>query len=146
VVSVPGTAAKADGEWLRDDALTQYLDAVDAGSPVDVVAPQSHLGGDRMQNVSFYPSGAVRTFGVSSAAAPGAVAPPVAGEASPPAGAGAPSRGDVAAAALEAAQLQLALLQASDEFTRLAAIHAHGRELAALEQDARFAALRSRQL
>jgi hypothetical protein len=145
VVSVPGTAAKADGEWLRDDALTQYLDAVDAGSPVDVVAPQSHLGGDRMQNVSFYPSGSVRTFGVFSAAVPGAAVPPVAGEAFLPARAGAPSRSDVAAAALEAAQLQLALLQASDEFTRLAATHAHGGELATLEQDARFAALRSRQ-
>jgi Arc/MetJ-type ribon-helix-helix transcriptional regulator len=55
-----------------------------------------------------------------------------------------PSRSDVAAAALEAARLQLALLQASDEFTRLAATHAHGGELATLEQDTRFAALRSR--
>lgn len=69
---------------------------------------------------------------------------PFSGEAGVPAEPELPSRSAVAAAALEAARLQLALLQASDEFTRLAATHAHGGELTTLEQDTRFAALRSR--
>jgi hypothetical protein len=135
--------AEAPAEWVLDEALTLHVEAVDAASELDVVGPRGHHGGDRNVHVSFYPSGSVRTFGVSSSAVP---APPGSTTENRPGrdDGGAPTRGDVAAAALESARLQLALLQASDEFTRLAATHAHGGELAALEQDARFAALRSR--
>lgn len=142
-VGGPGPAMNADDDWVRDDALTQHLEAVDAGSAVDIIGPQSHLGGDQVLNMSFYPSGSVRTFGVSSAVPAGTVATSLGGKAAAPAETSLPSRSDVVAAALEAARLQLALLQASDEFARLAATHAYGGELAILEQDARFAALRS---
>jgi hypothetical protein len=144
-VGVPGTGPRTDGDWTRDDALTQYLDVVDGRSTLHAVGPEGHLTSDRALNVTFYPSGQVRTFGVSSSAsaAVGAMHGLPGGAAGQADGAF-PSRSDVAAAALEAARLQLALLQASDEFTRLAATHAHGGELATLEQDTRFAALRSR--
>jgi hypothetical protein len=144
-VGVPGTGPRTDGDWTRDDALTQYLDVVDGRSTLHAVGPEGHLTSDRALNVTFYPSGQVRTFGVSSSAsaAVGAMHGLPGGTAGQADGA-VPSRSDVAAAALEAARLQLALLQASDEFTRLAATHAHGGELATLEQDTRFAALRSR--
>ena len=147
-VGDPDAGPRTDGDWTRDDALTQYLDVVDRHSPLHAVGPQGQLTHDRTLNVTFYPGGQVRTFGVSSAASASASAPVGAVHGLPdgfgdPAEGTFPSRSDVAAAALEAARLQLALLQASDEFTRLAATHAHGGELTNLEQDTRFAAMRS---
>lgn len=139
-VMAPATAAPEDSDWVLDGTLTQDLEAVDARSVLTAVGPGGHFNGDRALNVTFYPSGAVRTFGVAptvSAAREAVRALP--GGTGTGAEDGVPSRSAVAAAALEAARLQLALLQASDEFTRLAAIHAHGGELATLEQDARFA-------
>ncbi|HET9657145.1 MAG TPA: hypothetical protein VFP72_17465 [Kineosporiaceae bacterium] len=135
---------ETSGEWVLDPVLTSHVEAVDGHSRLDVVAPQGHFGADRALHVSFYPSGSVRTFGVSSAPVLPATAGMAVEEAAGRETTGLPTRADVAAAALEAARLQLALLQSSDEFTRLAATHAHGGELATLEQDARFAALRSR--
>jgi hypothetical protein len=146
-IGAAGDVAAVDGEWILDRALTQHLETVDARSLVHAMGPEGHLGNDRALNVTFYPSGSVRTFGVAATAtvAPsggGLVTP--AGETGGATGGMIPSQSAVAAAALDAARLQLALLQASDEFTRLAATHAHGGELATLEQDARFAALRAR--
>lgn len=145
-VDEPGVAAPVnDREWVRDDDLTMHLDAVDVHSPVDTLGPEGHLGGDRALHLSFHPAGSVRAFGVSSAAVvAGSAMSRFPGEAAAPEAPGVPTRSAVTSAALEAARLQLALLQASDEFTRLAATHAHGGEMATLEQDARFAALRTR--
>jgi hypothetical protein len=137
-----GELAETGAEWVRDDALTQHLDIVDGASPLDVFAPQSPMFGDRPLQLVFHPDGSLRKFG---AAAESAVGPSVAAPA--PAGTSPtrmPEPAEVAAAAVEAARLQLALLNSSDEFTRLASTHAHGGELATLEQDARFAALRAR--
>lgn len=135
---------ETSAEWVLDPALTSHVEAVDGHSQLDVVAPQGHFGADRALHVSFYPSGSVRTFGVSSTAVLPAAAGMAVEEAAGSETTGVPTREDVTAAALEAARLQLALLQVSDEFTRLAATHAHAGELASLEQDARFAALHSR--
>lgn len=143
-IGEPGAGPDAGGEWTLDPELTQHLDAVDQQSGLEVIGPEGHLAGERAMHVSFHPGGSVSAFGVSSAAAAavggmGAYAVETSAASDP----GVPSQRAVAAAALEAARLQLALLQASDEFTRLAATHAHGGELTTLEQDARFAALRS---
>ncbi len=138
-----GAGAGEAEEWVRDDALTQHIDVVDAASVLDVLAPQAGVFGERALRLAFHPDGSVKAFGVGPE--PMLAQPRVAAaEAAGSAGEGVPDRADVAAAALEAARLQLALLNASDEFTRLAATHAHGGELATLEQDTRFAALRGR--
>jgi hypothetical protein len=146
--SVAGDSAATEAReagWVRDDALTQHVEAVDGHSEIDTVAPQGRGGGEHALHLSFYPNGAIRSFGVSSTqVVVGPALTAAAGGAAELATNDVPSRTAVAAAALEAARLQLALLQASDEFTRLAATHAHGGELTTLEQDARFAALRSR--
>ena len=146
--SVAGDSAATevgDAGWVRDDARTQHVEAVDGHSEIDTVAPQGRGGEEHALHLSFYPSGAIRSFGVSSTQVlVGAALTAAPGGTAELAMADVPNRTAVAAAALEAARLQLALLQASDEFTRLAATHAHGGELTTLEQDARFAALRSR--
>lgn len=127
--------------WTLDKALVTSLDVVDANSTVDVLAPDAGLFGDRAVHVGFYPDGSLRSFGVSAVMSPF----PTSGtrSAEPATTAGGIAAADVAAAALEAARLQLDLLHVGDEFTKLAATHAHRGELASLEQDARFAAMRT---
>lgn len=137
-----GEPAEAAGEWVRDDGLTQHLDVVDGVSDLDVLAPHARVFGDRPLRLAFHSDGSLRAFGVAAETVPagsGAVAGGVAAAGTVPG----PDRAAVATAAIEAARLQLALLNASDEFTRLAATHAHGGELTTLEQDTRFATLRS---
>jgi hypothetical protein len=136
---------EADAPWELDPALTTRLDAVDAWSLVDVLSPDSKVFGERAVHLAFHPDGAVRSFGVTSGQQAANHAGTFIGSArSDDQGSGtdhAPGLSEVTAAALEAARLQLELLHVADEFTKLAATHAHRGELATLEQDARFAVM-----
>lgn len=138
-----GPKPAAPAPWVRDDALTLHVDVVDAHSRIDVLGPQPHGAGEWVQHLALRADGSVRALGVTAGAgavAAGAVGTTGAGL--PGWGGPGPSLSEVTAMSLETARLQLALLQVSDEFTKLAAVHAHGGELTTLEQDARFATLR----
>lgn len=47
----------SDREWVRDDILTQHLEAVDAHSTVDALGPEGHPGDGRALHLSLHPGG-----------------------------------------------------------------------------------------
>jgi hypothetical protein len=126
-------AGEPEPDWVLDPLLGEDLDVVDAFSPLATADARGFPATGHGPGAEPDPSPTVPV--------PGTPAEPILTQRGEPLPEDLPvpvaDRAAVAAAAREAAGVQLALLRASDEFTQLAVTHARTGELSSLEPDLR---------